>query len=189
MDAGGVVRGVRVPPIRHFKLDANGGAIELGPAVRQPDGGWTQYGAIPPQGAELRMSAYRYGGGRVGNVAADTLTMLRSAIPGVASVTNPRPAYGGVDPEALESARQRAAMEIRTRYRAVTAEDFEFLVTQASSRVGQDHLPAAGERQPTRFGCTSWPASCRRTGASATRSSCPTTSSSARWRPTWTGGG
>ena len=125
------------PGDRHFKLDANGGALELGPAVRQPDGGWTQYGAIPPQGAELRMSAYRYGGGRVGNIAADTLTTLRSAIPGVASVTNPKPAYGGVDAEALESARQRAAMEIRTRYRAVTAEDFEFLVTQASSRVGR----------------------------------------------------
>jgi predicted phage baseplate assembly protein len=83
------------------------------------------------------MGAYRYGGGRAGNVAADTLTTLRSAIPGVASVTNPKPAYGGVDPETLESARQRAAMEIRTRYRAVTAEDFEFLVTQASSRVGR----------------------------------------------------
>lgn len=125
------------PADRHFKLDANGGAITLGPAVRQPDGGWTQYGAIPSQGAELRMTAYRYGGGRVGNVAADTLTTLRKAIPGVASVTNPKPAYGGVDAEALESARQRAAMEIRTRYRAVTAEDFEFLVTQASSRVGR----------------------------------------------------
>jgi predicted phage baseplate assembly protein len=125
------------PADRHFRLDANGGTVELGPAVRQPDGGWTQYGAIPPQGADLRMGAYRYGGGRAGNVAADTLTTLRSAIPGVASVTNPKPAYGGVDPETLESARQRAAMEIRTRYRAVTAEDFEFLVTQASSRVGR----------------------------------------------------
>ncbi len=125
------------PADRHFKLDANGGAIELGPAVRQPDGGWTQYGAPPPQGADLRMGAYRYGGGRVGNVAAETLTTLRSPIPGVASVMNPRPAYGGVDPEPLESARQRAAMEIRTRYRAVTAEDFEFLVGQASSRVGR----------------------------------------------------
>ena len=125
------------PSDRHFKLDATSGAIELGPAVRQPDGGWTQYGAVPPQGSGLRMRAYRFGGGRRGNVAADTVTTLRSAIPGVASVTNPKPAYGGVDAEALESARQRAALEIRTRYRAVTAEDFEFLVSQASSRVGR----------------------------------------------------
>ena len=125
------------PEDRHFKLDTNAGEVELGPAVRQPDGGWTQYGSIPSQGADLRMNRYRHGGGRHGNVAADTLTLLRSAIPGVASVTNPRPAYGGVDPESLESARQRAAMEIRTRYRAVTAEDFEFLVGEASSRVGR----------------------------------------------------
>jgi predicted phage baseplate assembly protein len=125
------------PTDRHFKLVANSGEIELGPAVRQPDGGWTQYGAVPPQGAELRMKAYRHGGGRQGNVAAETLTVLRSPIPGVASVINPLPAFGGVDPESLESARQRGAMEIRTRYRAVTAEDYEFLVTEASSQVGR----------------------------------------------------
>jgi len=133
------------PEDRHFKLDANSGHVELGPAVRQPDGGWTQYGAVPGQGADLRISGYRHGGGRRGNVAADTLTVLRSAIPGVALVTNPRPAYGGVDPESLDSARQRAAMEIRTRYRAVTAEDFEFIVGEASSRVGRTIcLPPAG---------------------------------------------
>jgi predicted phage baseplate assembly protein len=125
------------PADRHFKLATSTGELELGPAVRQPDGGWTQYGAMPAQGAELRISSYRHGGGRQGNVAAHTLTMLRSAIPGVASVTNPKPAYGGVDPESLESARQRSAMEIRTRYRAVTSEDYEFLVAEASSRVGR----------------------------------------------------
>ena len=122
---------------RHFRLDTNSGEIELGPAVRQPHGGWTQYGAVPPQGAELRMTSYRHGGGREGNVTAGSLTMLRSSIPGVASVVNPRAAYGGVDPESLDAARQRAALEIRTRYRAVTAEDYEFLALQASSRVGR----------------------------------------------------
>jgi predicted phage baseplate assembly protein len=139
------------PDDRHFKLDANNGEIELGPAVRQPDGGWTQYGMVPPQGSELRMSAYRHGGGHEGNVAAHTLTVLRSAIPGVASVTNPEPAYGGVDPESLESARQRSAMEIRTRYRAVTAEDYEFLVHEASSRVGRTIcLPPIAPTDPIR---------------------------------------
>ena len=48
-------------------------------------------------------------------------SMPKSSIPGVATVTNPRPAVGGVDPESLESTRLRAAMEFRTRYRAVTA--------------------------------------------------------------------
>jgi predicted phage baseplate assembly protein len=83
------------------------------------------------------MTSYRHGGGREGNVTAGSLTMLRSSIPGVASVVNPRAAYGGVDPESLDAARQRAALEIRTRYRAVTAEDYEFLALQASSRVGR----------------------------------------------------
>ena len=122
---------------RHFHLDTNSGEIGFGPAVRQPHGGWTQYGDVPPAGADLRMTGYRHGGGRGGNVTAGSLTMLRSAIPGVASVVNPRAAYGGVDPESLDAARQRAALEIRTRYRAVTAEDYEFLTLQASSRVGR----------------------------------------------------
>jgi predicted phage baseplate assembly protein len=139
------------PADAHFKLDANGGRIELGPAVRHRDGGWTQYGAVPVQGADLRMTSYRSGGGKLGNVAAGTLTVLRSAIPGVASVTNPSAAYGGVDPESLDSARLRAAMEIRTRYRAVTAEDYEFLVTQASSRVGRTIcVPPASPAEPVK---------------------------------------
>jgi len=64
---------------RHYTLNPVGGEIELGPAIRETDGGWTQYGAIPPKGAVLRF----------------------------------------------------------TRYRAVTAEDFEFLAGEASPRVAR----------------------------------------------------
>jgi predicted phage baseplate assembly protein len=129
----------------HFRLDRLTGEIELGPSIRQADGRWKQYGAVPPKGATLRISGYRHGGGRQGNVAADTLTVLRSAIPGVATVTNPAPARGGVDAETLNSARHRAAMEIRSRHRAVTAQDFEYLCTQASPRVARVHVqPAEG---------------------------------------------
>jgi predicted phage baseplate assembly protein len=122
---------------RHFCLDVVTGELEFGPAIRETDGGWTQYGAVPPKGSVLRMSSYRYGGGRAGNVAADALTVLRSPIPGVDTVTNPEPALGGVDAEPIDHARARAAMEIRTRYRAVTAEDFEFLAGEASPRVAR----------------------------------------------------
>jgi predicted phage baseplate assembly protein len=125
------------PDDRHFGLDAVAGDVELGPAIREADGRWSQHGAVPPKGAQLRFSAYRRGGGDGGNVAAGALTVLRSPMPGVATVTNPRAARGGVDAEALPSARQRAALEIRTRYRAVTAEDFEFLAGEASPRVGR----------------------------------------------------
>ena len=122
---------------RHFALDQVSGDVELGPAIRETDGGWSQYGAVPPKGAVLRFTRYRHGGGRKGNITAGALAVLRATIPGVDSVTNPRPAVGGVDAEALEHARQRASMEIRTRYRAVTAEDFEFLAGEASPRVAR----------------------------------------------------
>jgi predicted phage baseplate assembly protein len=122
---------------RHFVIDLVPGEIRLGPELRDPDGNGTLHGAIPPKGAALRMSRYRHGGGRTGNVDAGTVTTLRSAIPGVATVTNPRPALGGVDPQSIDSARARSALEIRTRYRAVTAEDYEFLATQATPRVAR----------------------------------------------------
>ncbi|MGD9570315.1 MAG: putative baseplate assembly protein [Thermoleophilia bacterium] len=121
---------------RVFTLDPASGTVSFGPAIRTGQGSWDQYGAVPPKGSRLRMS-YRHGGGRRGNVAAGALTVLKSAIPTVSTVVNPAPAAGGVDPETLEAARQRAAMEIRTRYRAVTGEDFEFLCGEASPRVAR----------------------------------------------------
>jgi predicted phage baseplate assembly protein len=122
---------------RHFALDPVHGQIRLGPALREADGGGSQHGAVPPKGAVLRMSRYRHGGGREGNLDAGSLTILRSAIPGIASVTNPHPALGGVDPQSVAEARSRSALELRTRYRAVTAEDFEFLATEATPRVAR----------------------------------------------------
>jgi predicted phage baseplate assembly protein len=133
---------------RHFVLDLVSGTVELGPAIRETDGGWSQYGAVPPKGAVLRFTRYRHGGGRLGNVTAGTLTVLKSAIPGVDTVTNPDAAVGGVDAEPLEHARQRAAMEIRSRYRAVTAEDFEFLAGEASPRVARAVCIPPGDGGP-----------------------------------------
>ena len=130
---------------RHFAIDLVHGRIRLGPELRNPHGGETQHGAIPPKGAALRMSRYRHGGGHTGNVDAETVTTLRSAIPGVASVTNPHPALGGVDPQSIDSARARSALEIRTRYRAVTAEDYEFLATEATPGVARARRVADDE--------------------------------------------
>jgi predicted phage baseplate assembly protein len=125
------------PGDRHFGLDLVHGHVRLGPELREADGGVSLHGAIPAKGALMRMCRYRHGGGRTGNVDAGTINVLRSAIPGVASVSNPRPALGGVDPEGLDSARRRSALQIRTRYRAVTAEDYEFLATEATPRVAR----------------------------------------------------
>ncbi len=56
---------------RHYLLDETTGEIQLGPAVRQHDGAYRQYGAVTAAHSELRFSQYRHGGGRVGNVAAE----------------------------------------------------------------------------------------------------------------------
>ena len=122
---------------RHFRLDLAAGELRFGPAIRQPDGGWRRYGAVPAGAAIMRFSSYRHGGGAAGNVAPRALSILQPRIPGVAGATNPRAAHGGVDGETLESARDRARLEVRSRSRAVTAEDFERLTLEASPDVAR----------------------------------------------------
>ena len=146
----------------------------------RPTAAGTQYGAVPPKGAITALHALpprrRPPRQRHGRHA----DQLKSSIPGVATVTNPDPALGGVDAESLESARQRAAMEIRTRYRAVTAEDFEFLAGEASPRVARAVCIPPDDGGPC--GCTCCRASTRPTGGSRTRSSCPRRSCCRRGR-------
>jgi predicted phage baseplate assembly protein len=134
----------------HFHLDHAGGEVRFGPAVRQPDGGWRRYGAVPPAGATLRFSSYRHGGGSAGNVASRALSVLQTPIAGVASVTNPRAASGGVDAETLARARERAMLSIRARSRAVTVEDFERLTLEASPRVARVVCAPPDEGGPVR---------------------------------------
>ena len=132
------------PRDRHVRWDSGAGQIIFGPAVRHPDGTVRQHGALPPDGAEIRVTSYRTGGGTRGNVGARTLTAMRSAQPFVASVTNPRAATGGVDAETVEEARLRGPLALRTGQRAVTATDFEMLARQASIEVARARcLPAA----------------------------------------------
>ncbi|MBN1643168.1 MAG: putative baseplate assembly protein [Anaerolineae bacterium] len=116
---------------RHFTCDGVSGEIRFGPALRQPDGTVHRYGAIPTRGAEIRFSAYRYGGGTIGNVRPGLVTELSSPIPYVDRVVNRFPASGGVDAEDLDDAKLRAPHVLRTRRRAVTPADFEHLVRQA----------------------------------------------------------
>jgi predicted phage baseplate assembly protein len=134
----------------HFQLDPTRGEVRFGPAIRQPDGGWRRYGAVPPAGSILRMSRYRHGGGSSGNVAPRALTILPQPLPAVAGATNPRAASGGVDAESLDSARERARLDIRARTRAVTVEDFERLATAASSRVAKAVCVAPARTGPVR---------------------------------------
>lgn len=145
------------PNDRHYLIDALAGTIQFGPLILEPQtltrktqlraqqqhslpGDTTssgmdfreppverQYGAIPPQGSEIIMMAYRTGGGKRGNVRAHTLNFLKTAIPYVDRVTNHEPAVNGADAESLEQAVLRVPHILRSQDRAVTASDFEAL--------------------------------------------------------------
>ncbi len=123
----------------HYTLDGSNGEIAFGPSIREPDGITRQYGAIPQRNSLIRMKSYRTGGGAVGNVGAGTIKLLQSAVPYVDRVINRDPAVGGRDTETLEHAALRAPQLLRTRSRAVTAEDYEFLAWEASSEVARVH--------------------------------------------------
>ncbi len=141
----------------HYTIDSLTGAVQFGPLIREPNQLQRQtkirskiqqpqiedthvqiahlerqflehqYGAVPPRGAEIRISAYRTGGGREGNVQGHTLQFLKSAVPYVASVDNYQAASSGSNGESLEQAVFRVPQMLRTRDRAVTSEDFEVL--------------------------------------------------------------
>jgi len=132
---------------RHFTLDSATGELRFGPALRLPDGSARSYGALPPRGAEIRFSAYRHGGGLIGNVQAGTLTILKTSIPYIDRVYNHTDAYGGRDAETIELAQLRAPHMLRIRGRAVTASDYEALTEElADARVQRARCiqPSAG---------------------------------------------
>jgi predicted phage baseplate assembly protein len=78
---------------------------------------------------------YRFGGGAFGNVSCGTIKTLLGSIPDVEdqNVGNLLPAVGGRDEESLDDAKRRAPAAIRSRCRAVTADDFEYLAKQAGN--------------------------------------------------------
>jgi predicted phage baseplate assembly protein len=133
------------PDDKHFVLDASMGEVLFGPAVRLVDGGFRQYGAFPPKGAWVRMTRYSVGGGRAGNVAKGAIRGLRSPIPFIATVSNRVAAQGGVDAETIDGAKDRGPIQLRTRSRAVTAEDFEQITKEAAPEVARVRAVAAGD--------------------------------------------
>ncbi|MGH2720272.1 MAG: putative baseplate assembly protein [Actinomycetota bacterium] len=131
---------------RHFVLEPAEGRLLLGPAVREADGSWRQYGAVPPKGSVLRIASYRTGGGRRGNVATGALRVLKTSIPYIHAVSNRRPASGGVDGEDVENAKRRGPLLLRTRDRAVTVEDYEHLAREAAPEVARVRcIPASAD--------------------------------------------
>ena len=80
-------------------------------------------GAAPRIGLPLT-ATIRVGGGTAGNLGADSLTSLVTALTGITAITNPLPAEGGTAREAPEDIRRYAPQAFRTQARAVTVADW-----------------------------------------------------------------
>jgi predicted phage baseplate assembly protein len=117
------------PRGRHYTIDYQSGKITFG------DG---RKGMAPPEGRNNVVArSYRVGGGSEGNVNPHSLTSLTRAIAYIDSVTNPLAAAGGADRESVAEAKARAPHTIKSRDRAVTAEDFEMLALRASTSLAR----------------------------------------------------
>jgi len=117
------------PRSRHYTVDYVTGEVRFG------DG---RKGMVPPEGRNSIVArSYRIGGGSVGNVNAGTLSSLTRALSYIDSVTNPLPASGGADRESVDEAKARAPFTIKSRDRAITAEDFEMLALRASTNLAR----------------------------------------------------
>ncbi len=121
------------PRDRHFVCDNFAGEIRFGPSIAQTNGTMRQYGAVPARAKTITLTAFRYGGGMRGNVLEKEITVLKSSVPYVAAVVNPRPAIGGKEQETLEAAKIRARSLLRRNGRAVTARDFEEMAREDAS--------------------------------------------------------
>jgi predicted phage baseplate assembly protein len=157
------------PIDRHYTLDSRTGRIQFGPLIREPqhlreevqlrrqvqEQGQAlndtqirqvetleqQYGTVPPRSALLHMMSYRTGGGDRGNVPKQALRVLKTVPPYVKRVTNHEPGRDGANEENLDEAVLRVPRLLRTRNRAVTAEDYETLTLQASRAIGRAYCP------------------------------------------------
>ena len=87
------------------------------------------FGAIPKAGSNNIYASYRVGGGDIGNVGANRITQLDTKIALVEGTFNPDLAYEqGQEAETLDEIRVNAPIANRTRFGAITLEDFSDVV-------------------------------------------------------------
>ena len=114
---------------RHYVKDVVSGEVLFGDGV---------HGAIPPKlDRNILARSYRVGGGEDGNVAPDMIRVMKQSIGYLDEVTNPFAASGGCDMETVEDVKLRGPHLIKSRNRAVTVEDFEWLAVEASNSVAR----------------------------------------------------
>jgi hypothetical protein len=79
---------------------------------------------IRPEAETTFSAEYREGNGPQGNIGARTIGHVVGAPPGIFSVQNPLPAWGGEAPESLERVRAFAPEAFKVQERAVTEDDY-----------------------------------------------------------------
>lgn len=130
-----------------YRADPVTGEIGFGSYDPHTVSGQSGHGSIPPAGSRIRAVRYRYvTAGQAGNVAPNQVTVLGTtpagSVPaGVSAVTNLGPGRDGVDEEPVEDTLARAPQELKIRDRAVTADDYEFLVREAFGPIVVRCLP------------------------------------------------
>jgi uncharacterized phage protein gp47/JayE len=115
------------PNNRVFTLDRNTGVLIMGTGEHGRIPVINQTGSDP----NVVARAYRAGGGKQGNVPANSISQLQTSVPSVDTVTNFDPATGGTEEESVADAKLRATLALQSKDRAVTPDDFRYLATQA----------------------------------------------------------
>jgi hypothetical protein len=124
---------------RHYKLEPITGEILFGNGTK---------GKAPPMGENsIVLRLYRVGGGSKGNIGAGTINTLKRSISSIDTVYNPYGANGGSNQESIEEVKERGPYVIRSRYRAVTQEDFEWLAMQASNSIARAACLSSTDRE------------------------------------------
>jgi len=112
---------------RHYVMEPASGKISFGDGTR---------GMVPPIGKDnILCTMYQTGGGVQGNVDIGKITQLKFALPYIDSVTNVLPAAGGTDAETLDEIKERVPFMLKHRDRAVTTEDFQWLLQEAPGEI------------------------------------------------------
>ena len=102
---------------RVYRFDAASGVVQFGDGVR---------GKRPAAKSRVRAAYYRYGGGKKGNMAAESIKQLASSSSKLI-VRHEWATQGGLDAETVSQAEQRIPAHLMHRNRAVTKEDFALL--------------------------------------------------------------
>src|SRR5207249_3790102 len=102
------------------------------------------FGQRPAETAQVT-ATYRVGGGKIGNLGADSLTQFdpAGAAPWFIAVTNPLPAIAGRDLESRQHARRMSPPAAHTPLVAVSAADYQAAAQSLTSAHGQQLIQRA----------------------------------------------